>query len=677
MSIFAGVDVGGTFTDVVVLNTVSGQVTVTKVATSINQSESFIAGLTLLSSIDKLEAVVHGTTVGTNALLENKGACTGLITTEGFRDLLQLGRRTRPTTYGMTGSFEPLIPRDRRLEVKERVQASGEVIAKPDKEGIQKAGLKLLQSGVESLAIVFLHSYVNPSAEIFARKALKKIWPNVYISLSHEVLPEVGEFERTSTTVLNAYLQPLLHRYLIKVESALSKAGYRRPFLVMQSNGGALNVENSYKFACRSILSGPAGGVIAAGWLGRQLGLKNIISADMGGTSFDVGFVVDGEPALAEQKEFIYGVPSRIPMIDIDTIGAGGGSIARVDEAGLLHVGPESAGSNPGPVCYGQGGQLPTVTDANFLLGRLNIRQVRPGAENKAEDVTAAFKKLGKSLGLSAEQAAVACLRIVDMNMANAIKRNSLSKGHDPRECILLPFGGAGPIHACSIADELDVPKIIIPPWPGVFSALGCLLAEIRHDDTWSVHCRINLVTKTEIIKHYRRMVDRVLIVMKDEGIDKRKVNLTYEAALQYEGQTHRVIVNVPSPEPLPELLLTLFENEYRRRYSVMVSGVPVRLVNLRVRAVAARGTSGDLRIPVPIKGTLKEAITGVTRMMFGKKWYEVCTYDRWKLPANSKIEGPARIDQSDTSTVLPPHWDGSVDQIGNLVLQPKFKGKL
>ncbi len=672
MALYAGVDVGGTFTDIVILDTDSGDVRVTKVATTRNQAEGFLAGLRQLTQLNRIDAVVHGTTVGTNALLERKGAATGLITTEGFRDLLQLGRRTRPTTYGMTGSFEPLVPRDMRLEVPERVTADGKVLRRIDLEALERSARRLVRQGAESLAIVFLHSYANPGPEKAALRALRKVWPNAYVSLSHEVLPEVGEFERTSTTVLNAYLQPLLHRYLERVENELIGAGYEKPFRVMQSNGGALNVENSHRHACRSVLSGPAGGVIAATWLGKQIGARNVITADMGGTSFDVGFVMNGEPSLSEQKEFIYGVPSRVPMIDIDTIGAGGGSIARVDEAGLLRVGPESAGSNPGPICYGRGGLLPTVTDANLLLGRLDIARIRPDAGRHEAAVRQAFTTLGRQLGLGAEAAAAACLKVVDLNMANAIKRNSLSKGYDPRQCILLPFGGAGPVHACNIADELAIPKVLIPPWPGVFSALGCLLAEIRHDDTWSVHHRIDQVTSKQISAHYARMRERVMKVIADEGVPDTSVTLLYEAALQYEGQTHRVIVPVPGPDITPEALAHLFETEYRRRYAVSVEAIPIRLVNLRVRAIAARGSAATIRTPMPAQGSASDAQTGSVRMMFGDRWHEAATYDRNKLAEGAQLVGPARIDQADTTTILPPDWRASVDAFSNLVLQTR-----
>ncbi|MFO1188159.1 MAG: hydantoinase/oxoprolinase family protein [Alphaproteobacteria bacterium] len=674
MVCLAGVDVGGTFTDVVVLDTGTGEVRVTKVPTTVNQAVGFLAGLQKLTDLDRLEAVVHGTTVGTNALLERKGARAGLVTSGGFRDLLQLGRRTRPTTYGMRGSFEPLIPRERRAEVGERVQADGKILTKLDTRSLEKTAKTMAKAGVESLAIVFLHSYANPRHEREARKIAQRLWPNAYISLSHEVLPEVGEFERTSTTVINAYLQPLLHRYLGRVENELAGAGYKKPFRVMQSNGGALNVLNSYKYACRSVLSGPAGGVIAATWLGRQLGARNVISADMGGTSFDVGLVVDGEPTLAEQKEFTYGVPSRIPMIDIDTIGAGGGSIARVDEAGLLRVGPESAGSNPGPICYGQGGTLPTVTDANVVLGRLDIERVRPGSAVHVAKAREAYKALGKKLGLGAEAAAEATLSVVDLNMGTRSSALRCPSGHDPRKCVLLPSAAPGRSMLCMIAAELAIPQVVVPPWPGVFSALGCLLAEVRHDDTWSVHKRIGQVSQAQIGDHYRRMVDRVMGVMADEGLDPAAVKITYEAALQYEGQTHRVIVQAPGPDVDSDDLVKLFETEYRRRYSVTVEGIPVRLVNLRVRAIAARGSFGDLKVPLPAHGTPDDARTGSVRMMFGNQWHDAGTYDRWKLGIGAEIAGPARIDQPDTTTVLPPRWRASVDRFGNLTLWPEAR---
>lgn len=317
----------------------------------------------------------------------------------------------------------------------------------------------------------------------------------------------------------------------------------------MLSNGGALNVTNAARNACRTVLSGPAGGAIAAAWIGRQFGADHIISADMGGTSFDVAVILDGEPQLADQKEFSYGMSSRIPMIDIETIGAGGGSIIYQDKARILHVGPQSAGSDPGPISYARGGRLPTITDANVLLGRLDIQEVLPGAPDAGPGVHDAFEKLGKGLGTTAEGAGDAAIRVVDLNMAGTIRKIVLGRGLDARNFVLIPFGGAGPLHACSIAENLRILRVLIPNWPGVTSALGCVLADIRYDDTWTLHERLTQLDASRVRALFQTMVDRVMAVLREDGVAEDKITLRYEAALQYEGQTHRVIVPLPSSD--------------------------------------------------------------------------------------------------------------------------------
>ncbi|MHA6646036.1 hydantoinase/oxoprolinase family protein [Mesorhizobium sp. A623] len=668
MSLVAGVDVGGTFTDICLVDEATGQVSVGKVATTRNQAEGFVAGLKSLADIALLRFVAHGTTVGTNALLERKGARTGLLATHGFRDLLELGRRTRPTPYGMKGTFEPLITRDRRVDVPERTEATGHIRVPLDEVAVRAAVGALVAKGVESIAVVFLHSYTNSENEQACRRIIEDTARGVFISLSHEVLPEIGEFERTSTTVINAYLQPLLSRYLERVETELRGAGFTGPFRVMQSNGGVLNAANSARAACRCVLSGPAGGMMASSWISRTLG-RNLISADMGGTSFDVGLVMAGEPMLAEQKEISYGIPSRIPMIDIETIGAGGGSIARVDAGGLLQVGPESAGSIPGPICYGSGGTEPTVADANAMLGRIDIERIRPGSGAHVEAARQAFATLGAKLGLDAEGAAEAVLRVADLLMANAIRSVSLDRGLDPRKFSLLPFGGAGPVHACSIAEVLEIGSVVVPPWPGVFSAVGCILAGVRYDDTWSVLKRVDQIDRATIACLFDRMAERIFSVLDEEGVERSAIRLIHEAALQYEGQTHRLIVPLPGPDVEPSTLAELFEAGYRSTFSVKVSGLPVRLVNLRIRALVESDKAVALQIPVPETGGAELARTGTARMRFAGAWHEAPVYDRWAIPRDGIIKGPARVDQSDTTTAVSPGWTGGIDAMGNLEL--------
>lgn len=666
MSWIAGVDVGGTFTDIVLVNLATKKVLVRKVPTSTrNQAIAFADGLKQATALTEIESIVHGTTVGTNALLERRGAKAGLITSAGFRDILELGRRTRPTEYGMTGKFEPLIARNVRLEVPERTTANGDIVLELDRGAVKERAQALKDAGVESLAVMFMQSYANPKHEQEARDIIKEVWPNEFISLSHEVLPEVGEFERVSTTAINAYLQPLMDKYLKRLENELKNSGYEGSFRVMQSNGGALSVDNTIRYSCRSVLSGPAGGVIAAAWIGREAGEKHIVSADMGGTSFDVALIVDGEPALADQKEFDYGIPSRIPMIDIDTIGAGGGSLIYLDESGILHVGPQSAGAEPGPICYGRGGDKPTVADANFLLGRLETANFIKDGKDMRPQVTAAFETIGKALGTTAIGAAEAALRVIDINMAGAIRKISLEKGLDTREFVLVPFGGAGPLHACSIADNLYIPKVLVPIWPGVTSALGCLMSDIRHDDTWTVHRLTSQLESGQVSELFARMVKRVRSVFETDGIKPDDVRLSYEAALQYDGQTHRLIVQLPGPDAEGAALAKAFEDEHVKRYGVSVD-VPVRLINLRIRASAPAPLTFEIDHP---ELPTSEGKPRSAKMIFDGITHDAPIWRREGMTLDTIVQGPARIDQVDTTTVVPPGWSAQIDNLGNIII--------
>ncbi|MFO1190237.1 MAG: hydantoinase/oxoprolinase family protein [Alphaproteobacteria bacterium] len=665
MSWIAGVDVGGTFTDVVLYNPKTREIRIRKVPTTpANQAEGFLHGIADMVPLAEVDAIVHGTTVGTNALLERKGAKTGLIASDGFRDLIEIGRRTRPHDFGMTGEFQPLIPRDLRIGVRERVDAHGRVIVPLDRDDVLKAAKAFAAAGVESIAIMFMHSYANPEPELAAKRIVESVWPNDYLSLSHEVLPEVGEFERVSTTAVNAYLQPLIHRYVQRVDDELRRAGFTKVFRIMQSNGGALNVVNAARNACRSVLSGPAGGAIAATWIGRQIGSDHVISADMGGTSFDVAIVLGGEPMLAEEKDFDYGIPSRIPMIDIETIGAGGGSLIYRDEAGILHVGPRSAGAVPGPICYGRGGTQATVTDANFHLGRIDIGRFLPEAGDHRAAVQAAFARLGKELGTTADGAAEAAIRIIDLNMAGAIRKISLEKGMDTRKFVLVPFGGAGPLHACSIADNLFIPRVLVPAWPGVTSALGCLLADIRYDDTWTVHRRTDQIEASFVRDLFAQMVERVMAVMREDDVVASKVKLRYEAAMQYEGQAHRLTITLPGPDMSGEALAKQFQKDYLALNGVIVNDVPIRLVNLRLRATAPRDVEVKVDATHP-SGSGKPRRQ--SRMMFGSTWYDAAIWERDDMRQTTVVAGPARIDQADTTTVVPPGWVARLDQFGNI----------
>lgn len=672
MPLLAGVDVGGTFTDAVLIELDSGEVRVRKLPTTVpDQGEGVVRVVEELASLRDVHSIVHGTTVGTNAILERKGARTALITTRGFRDVLELGRRTRPQPYGMTGQFEPLVPRELRFEVTERIDARGQVLTPLDMVGLRAVIKQIRAAGVESVAVVFLHSYANPAHELEAANVIREVWPESFVSLSHQVISEAGEFERTSTTAVNAYLEPLLSRYLSYVESRLATSGLAERFWVIQSNGGVLTTSRAGRQAAGSALSGPAGGVVAAAFIGRAAGFPNVISADMGGTSFDVGMILDGEPVLVPEKEMIYGIPLRLPMVDIETIGAGGGSIVEVDAAGLLRVGPESAGSQPGPICYGRGGRRPTVTDANAILGRLDVSTVVPGGRVWLDQSKEAFAAVGRQLGVSWEEAAEAALNVVNVNMAAAIRRVSIERGFDPRKFVLVAFGGAGPMHACDIAAELAIPRVIIPAWPGVTSALGCVLAPVRHDEVRTVFRRLADVEPADLEGWLAEMSEQLLGMMQAEGVDAESVELRYEASLQYEGQTHRLKITLPSRTAGPSWLLEAFRDRYRQRFGRAIDNVPVWLVSLQVYARANRWPTDKVPVPaLPARGPIEGAQKGVRPVHVHGQWLEMPVYDRWRLPYGAQLSGPAGIEQEDSTTFVPPGWSVTVDPLGNLQLE-------
>ena len=484
--LIVGVDVGGTYTDLFVYDEATGQAKVGKVpSTRGREADGFAAGIAALAPLPAIGAIVHGTTVGTNALLERKGARAGLITTKGFRDVLEMRRRDRRQTWGLTGTFIPPIDRDLRLEVTERTNPDGTILHPVDAGEIQHAARHLLAQGAEALCIVFLHSYANPANEQAALAAACAVWPNPHVTISSDILPEIREFERTSTAALNAVLQPVVGGYLAKLDTRLRAEHFAGEFLIVQSNGGVMSVETAARLPVRTALSGPAAGVIAAAHIAISAGFPDVITGDIGGTSFDVSLIAAGTPALAAQTTLDFGLVVRTPMIEILSIGAGGGSIAWVDKAGILQIGPESAGSIPGPACYAQGGTRPTVTDANVVLGRINA--ARPiGGSLASLDVAAAqaaiLRDVGTPLGLDATAAAEAILRVANARMAGALRLVSIERGHDPKHFSLMPFGGGGALHAAALIREVGLARALIPRYPGVTSALGCVIADMRHD---------------------------------------------------------------------------------------------------------------------------------------------------------------------------------------------------
>ena len=484
----SGIDVGGTFTDIVVHESGpdGARVRIGKVPTTLpNQTDGVLAAIDQAGVVPaKLELLIHGTTATTNALLERKIARVGLITTMGFRDTLELGRRTRPRPYGMTGTFAPLVPRDRRIEVAERMDAQGNVVCALDEAAVAAAARVLLGMDCESVVIHFLHAYANPEHELKAGGIVRALWPNGYVTLGHELLSEYREYERGTTASVNAAVQPILDRYVRRLQGELEGRGFARDLLVMNGNGGTVSSRLVARDAAKTVMSGPASGVIAAAATLAQSDVSNAITYDMGGTSTDVALIHGGVPEVSSELAIAYGLPIHVPMVDVRSVGAGGGSIASLNAAGMLKVGPESAGSTPGPICYRRGGTEPTITDANLVLGRLDpagLTAVEGTVD--VEAVRAAIRdRLARPLGFSIEDAAAAVLRLANTHMAGAIRLVSLSRGYDPRDFVLFAFGGAGPLHAVAIARELGIPEVLVPVRPGLTNALGCLVADLRQD---------------------------------------------------------------------------------------------------------------------------------------------------------------------------------------------------
>ena len=676
-----GVDVGGTFTDAVFLDSASGRVEIAKVpSTRPDQADGFVTALRAHApDLAAIAAIVHGTTVGTNALLERKGGRIGVITTRGFRDVLEMRRRDRPQTWGLWGQFAPLVPRDLRLEVDERTLADGSVRIPVNLAQVRAAGERLLAQGVEAVAVFFINAYANASNERATRETLLEIWPNANVVASSDILPEIREYERASTTAINAYLQPPVGAYLARLEQRLGQGGFAGDVLIMQSNGGAMRLDTARRLPVRTARSGPAAGVIAAAAVAQAAGFDNVVACDMGGTSFDVSLMAGGQPSRAAQASIGFGMVVRTPMIEITTIGAGGGSLAWIDRGGLLQVGPESAGSDPGPVCYGRGGTQPTVTDANLVLGRIDAAQPIGGIS--ALDVHAARAaieaEIGKPLGLDAMTAAEAIIRVANAAMAGAIRLVSIERGHDPQNFVLLPFGGGGALHAGALLREVGLSRALVPRFPGVASALGCVIADLRHDFVRTVNAGL---AEVDIAALTRDLTERAIegeALLARSGVADDAIELQVELDMLYQGQTHTVSVPYPAEPDGVTLfsrqgLQAAFDTAYRGTYGRLLDGVPVRILNLRA-AVIGRRPKLDLAMLAPrAGGTLEAARRGSRRIWLDATWREAAVYDRLALPPYARVVGPAILVQPDTTIFVEPGHAAVVDRLGNLLLGPE-----
>lgn len=668
-----GVDVGGTFTDLILSDPETGAVRLAKVpSTPENQAYGVLAALTAAGAdLPDTALIVHGTTTTTNAVLERKLAKTGLITTRGFRDILELGRRTRPQAYGMTGAFTPIIPRNLRLEVPERMDAAGDIVLPLDEAAVEAAGRQLLDEGCVSVVVHFLHAYANPVNELRATEILGAFWPNAYITLGHALLSESREYERGVTAAVNASVQPLLERYLARLTADLAQGGYKGEVLVMNGNGGMVSARTVAREAAKTVMSGPASGVMAAAYTGRRAGLANLITYDMGGTSTDVALIRGAEPPVSNEIEIEYAMPIHVPMVDVRTVGAGGGSVARVTAAGLLAVGPESAGAVPGPICYGRGGTEPTISDANLLLGRLDPAKFT-ASKAPRDAVAEAFRdKLGKPLGVDETAAAEAVIKLANIRMAGAIRMVSVSLGADPRDFTLFAFGGAGPLHATALARELGIPKILIPARPGITNALGCTVADLRHDFVHTLNTALDTLDMSKLASTLEDQAAEGTRLVQAEPVTLRDIRRLHSVDMQYRGQTHLLRVPLDGPGITRMALLKRFEEVYYTRFRIRLPGAAATVVNANTSVIGAR-ESLDLSTlidPSHRRATLAEARTTTRKVRFAGEWHETPIYWRDHLPPDAQITGPAVLEQMDTTTVIEPGDTAATDVDGNILI--------
>ena len=669
-----GCDVGGTFTDLIFMRSdVSFPALVKVPTTPDNQARGVMQALSEAGVEARgLDLFIHGTTVTTNALLERKIARCGLITTKGFRDILELGRRTRPTAYGMIAKFEPLISRECRIEVDERIDAAGNILRPLDEADVEDAVKKLLELGVESVAIHFLHSYRNSVHERRAAEIVRSAWPTSYVSVGHEIMSEFREYERGVAVSINAAVQPALDRYVNALQKALGDNDIVRDLLVMQGNGGTLSANTIGKSAVSTVMSGPASGVIAAAYTAKAAGFPNVVTYDMGGTSTDVAVIESGLPLISTDLEIEYAMPIHVPMVDVHTIGAGGGSIAWVDEAGLLRVGPRSAGALPGPICFGRGGELPTITDANLVLGRLNPAQLT-GVDHPVP-VAAVLQRIGdaigKPLGLSAHDAATAILRVANDKMAGALRLTLLSRGYDPRDFALFPFGGAGPLHASVLARELGIPRMIVPARPGMTNALGCVVADLRQDSVTTLNSQLGKTDPLALQAIARRQSEQGQNLLTRESDEIERFSYIHTLALQYEGQTHRLPIKMAASNLVLDKIRSAFEDAYWQRFGIaMPEGNPV-VVTLHTAVIGHRKKI-DLKAFANSSSLVSSPAAGnFRRVWFEAGWCDTPIYRRDDLHIGAEFQGPAIIEQLDCTIVIEPGQDVKVDGFGNLIVE-------
>jgi N-methylhydantoinase A len=671
MAGIVGIDVGGTFTDLFYAQDGIHVDTVLKVPSTPDDPSRGLIDALAAARIEPsgLDVILHGTTIATNAVIERKGARCALITTEGFRDILELGRRDRQRMYGLTGVQMPLIPRAMRWEARERLDHRGAVLTPLDEAHLAALAAALVPEGIGAVVIAFLHSYANPDHERRARDIVKAANPAWEVVISSDVVREYYEFERTSTAVVQGYLQPLVARYARNLGAALQAIGFERQTLVMQSNGGLVSLAELGGRAANIVRSGPAAGVTAAASIAALAGFSHVITGDMGGTSYDVAVVVDGVPRIAEMTDLDFRVPLRLPMIDVHTIGAGGGSIAALDRSGVLTVGPHSAGAVPGPICFGRGGTKPTVTDANAVLGRINAENPIGLKHLDRLDIPAAraaIGALGERLGLDVEQTAEAILTLVNHVMARRTRLLSVERGHDPRDFALVAFGGAGPLHGAAIMREVGIRTMLLPPHPGVLCALGCAMADIRTDFSQTVEQPLAEIAPGFIGAVLARQMNEGTGRMAQSGAGLTTIEATHAADLSYLGQIHTLRVAI-APDWSADQVGAAFEAAYAQEYGNLLGDIPKMLVSLKT------AIHGRRQRPKPEAEALCDARPASPRthrpVHFGR-WIDTPIFDRRDLVPGMVFQGPAIVEQADTTSVIEPGMTARIDAHHNILVE-------
>jgi len=687
MSVRLGVDVGGTFTDLVLFDAATNRIHFTKTSsTPANQAEGVEDGITKVVGLAGLAPAdiaffVHGTTVATNALLERKGVRCALLTTEGFRDVLQIGRQDRPKLYDWFAQRPPpLVSRALTFEVRERMLHTGAILTALDEPQAVESIRRAKAAGVTAIAVCLLHSYANAAHERRVAELIAEHFPEAEVSLSSDVIPEFREYERASTTTVNAYVMPIVRRYVARLADRTAAMGVPAELHIMQSNGGLMTARAAGEQSVRTMLSGPAAGVLGAVALARQAGFQNVLSVDMGGTSFDICLAYEGQLRFTKESE-IGSLPIKVPMIDIHTLGAGGGSVAWIDAGGALRVGPRSAGAQPGPAAYGRGGTEATVTDANVVLGRIDPATFLGGEMQLDAEAArrAVHDRIATPLGLSTEAAAEGIIRVINATMVRGMRAVSVEKGYDPRDFVIVAFGGGGPLHAADLAREMSVPNVLIPVMPGVTSALGLLVADLRYDVSATVRGSLGSPDLAALTRVYEDLERQASGQMARDGVEHGAVRLDRTADVRYARQSWELEVPVP-PGALDETAIALVRSDFHARhaqqYGYAMEGEELILVNAQVSAIAvlpkpplgtADGTNGTEASRAA--AALVHDQAGRRQTWLGGQVVEAGVYNRGGLPPGARFDGPAIVEQLDTTTYVGPGDRVIVDSFGNLIV--------